>query len=252
MAKLRIAGREVVCKGIIFDKDCTLTDSFGMWPELISRRVKKIIHALEIPEDNFEILCKVMGLNPNTMQVVRNSPIVVGSRLETSVAVSSILFLKYGYAWDVLVRKVKGLFEESDSEMGFEKQVIPFPGMVDKLIQLHKSGFVLAIATNDSYEHTKRVTEILGLQPYISAIACADIVANAKPNPDMVELISNKTGIEKNQLILIGDSLLDIQMGIQAGTALNVGVLTGACNAEELLTKADCVIPRITDIEIFG
>lgn len=250
MSRLKFAEREIDCKGIIFDKDCTITDSFAIWPELISRRARKVIEALNIPADNFDIVCRVMGFNPDTRQVIRNSPIVVGSRMETATAVSSILFLKYGFAWDVIVNKVKDLFEESDSEMGLQKRVRPFPGMADKLKELHQAGFILAVATNDSYHHTKEIIELLGLQRVISVLACADMVTNTKPNPDMVQLISKKTGIDEGDFVLVGDSLLDIEMGIQAGTALNVGVTTGACTAEELLEKADCVISTINDIAI--
>lgn len=250
MVKLKFDHKEICCKGVIFDKDCTLTDSFAMWPELISRRVDKLVDCLGLPPGSDNLLFKIMGLDPYSKKVFRNSPVVVGSRLETAAAVASVLYMNYEYAWDYIIGKVSCLFEESDGEMGLDKQAIPFPGMPEQIQMLHQAGCVLAVATNDSYARTKEIINILGLGKYFAAIACADQVTNAKPDPEMVNLLCEKTGLKPADFILMGDSLLDMQMGVKAGTKLNVGVLTGASNREELLEMADCVIESVSDFEI--
>ncbi|GBF34272.1 phosphoglycolate phosphatase [Desulfocucumis palustris] len=250
MVKLKFEHKEICCQGVIFDKDCTLTDSFAMWPELISRRVDKLVDCLALPPGADALLFKIMGLDPFSKKMSRSSPVVAGTRLETAAAVAGVLYMNYGYAWDYIIRKVSCLFEESDGEMGLDKQAIPFPGLPEKIQMLHQAGCVLAVATNDSYARTREIINILGLENYFAAIACADQVANAKPDPAMVNLVCQKTGLKPADFILVGDSLLDMQMGVKAGTKLNVGVLTGASRREELLGTADWVLQSVTDLEI--
>lgn len=250
MMLLRFADQEVACKGLIFDKDCTLTDSIAMWPELITRRARKLVAVLDLPEDFAGMLCKVMGLDPVSRKVCRQSPLVVGSRLETAAAVAGLLYLHFGLPWDSLIDLVSSQFDASDLEMGLDKQSVPFPGMVGKLQQLHQAGYTLAVATNDSYHRTAAIMKILKLSQCFSVLACADLVANPKPNPEMIHYICTETGLQPRDFILIGDSLLDIKMGKQAGVKLNVGVLTGACTKEQLQEVADCVVDCVTDFEI--
>lgn len=252
MVKLKFAEKVVECKGVIFDKDCTLTDSFSMWPELIARRAAKLTDHLNLPQGAYALLCKAMGLNSVTKEVSRTGPVVVGSRLETAAAVASVLYMNYGYAWDFACGTVNSLFDRSDREMGLDKQAIPFPGLQEKMQRLHQAGCVLAVATNDSYERTKEIINLLGLQDWMKVMACADRVVNAKPYPDMVHLVCTETGLAPMDFVLVGDSLLDMEMGIRAGTRLNVGVLTGASSKQELLEAANCVIPSVTDFDIMG
>ena len=50
-------------KGIIFDKDGTLTNSNIFWSEIIKRRSLEIINFTKLDVSHFAFLCKIMGLD---------------------------------------------------------------------------------------------------------------------------------------------------------------------------------------------
>ena len=50
-------------KGIIFDKDGTLTNSNIFWAEIIKRRSLEIINFTKLDITHFSYLCKIMGLD---------------------------------------------------------------------------------------------------------------------------------------------------------------------------------------------
>lgn len=250
MVTVKFNDRVVTCKGIIFDKDCTLTDSFAFWPELIANRAERLVAELQLPGEAFASICRVMGFNPGTGDVNRKGPVVVGSRLETAAAVTGILFYDYELPWDQTLQKVTACFDTSDRELGLEKQAVSFPNLPEKLYRLYEAGCILAVATNDSTGRTEEILRILGVRDWFTSIACADRVATAKPSPDLVRLICEETKLTPSDFIVIGDSLLDIRMGVAAGVKCNVGVLTGAATAEELEGIADIIISSVTDLEI--
>ena len=69
-------------KGIIFDKDGTLTNSNIFWAEIIRRRSLEIINFTKMDVSYFPYLCKIMGLDSESNLLLPEGPIALKSRKE--------------------------------------------------------------------------------------------------------------------------------------------------------------------------
>jgi phosphoglycolate phosphatase len=242
MPALVLGGRSVHCDGLIFDKDGTLIDSFVNWPRLIKKRIAILREEMGFDAGFAGVLERFMGLSENG-EVVRRSPIVIGTREQTASAVCAGLYYHLGIPWDTGLEKVLAAFAEADRSVSLKEQAVPVSGTVEALRELHAAGFKLAVATNDNLERTGKLMAHAGFAPYISAYACRDEVKEAKPAPDAVLLAASRLGLGPVRCAVIGDALLDIKMAKNAGAGLAVGVLTGASLAADFAGLADIILP---------
>lgn len=94
----------------------------------------------------------------------------------------------------------------------------PYAGMQELLTQLHKDGVLLAVASNKFQEGTERL-----IKKFFPDIPFVAILGNRpgfplKPDPEIVQEVLQKTGIQKENALMVGDSQTDMQ------TALNSGI----------------------------
>ncbi len=93
----------------------------------------------------------------------------------------------------------------------------PYPGMVSLLEELQAQGIHIAVASNKYQEAT---TKIIGeLYPSIrfSAVLGQREGINIKPDPQIVFDILKIVGVDKTEVIYVGDSGVDMQTGYNAG-----------------------------------
>lgn len=88
---------------------------------------------------------------------------------------------------------------------------------IEKVIQdLHRSGMLLAIATNKSAQGLARVLHQSGLEPYIHMTRSAT-EAPPKPCPKMLEEIMLAMQCNAQQTLMVGDSASDMEMAEALG-----------------------------------
>ena len=69
----------------------------------------------------------------------------------------------------------------------------------------------------------------------------------SKPNKEMIDkIISNFKDIKNSQVVLIGDSIADVNLAKNAGIHF-VGVKTGT-NADDFLMASDILVENLSDI----
>ena len=100
----------------------------------------------------------------------------------------------------------------------------------------------------DDESHAINMAEGLEIRDLFDFICGADSGYGVKPEPGMVDAFSEKTGIPTQQIVMVGDSPRDINMGIHAGAGLSVGVLTGAHDRTELLKYTSHVLNSIDEL----
>ena len=90
------------------------------------------------------------------------------------------------------------------------------PGALDLVQELHSSGVDLAIATNKGHHSLQQVLLLSGLDEFFKVTCCASEFP-AKPCPDMLAAIENQFGVTKQEMLMIGDSEIDIEMATLFG-----------------------------------
>lgn len=115
------------------------------------------------------------------------------------------------------------------------KKTKPFDGIKAVLSELKRRGYKLAVLSNKQDEFVKTiVTEIFGKGFFNLAVGHKDMPT--KPNPTSAIAIAKKLGVKTESCVMIGDSDVDVQTGINAQMQV-IGVSWGY-RERELLSEA--------------
>lgn len=119
-------------------------------------------------------------------------------------------------------------FEAAYCEYYFarEKHVSIFPGLERLLRNMHDAGLRLAVATGKSRRGLDRVLAQTGIADLFEATVTADESAG-KPDPLMLQMLADETGVEIGQMVMVGDTEHDLWLAKNAGCAA-VAVSYGA------------------------
>lgn len=113
---------------------------------------------------------------------------------------------------------------------------VPFPGVEEAWATLRAAGVAVALTTGFARDVADPLLAHLGWGPeVVDAVVCADDVPAGRPAPFMVHRAMALTGTGSVARVLVaGDTVVDLQSGVNAGAAMVVGVLTGQLSADEL------------------
>lgn len=189
---------------IIFDWDGTLMDSIARIVSSI-RTLAKFNH-FAIPSD--EAIKGIIGLSLEEAIVT----------LFPSASNASIEQLKAGYKqhYIELDPTPTPLFSEAEQ----------------LLIALTEKGKTLAVATGKARQGLKRVMKETHLTNYFHLVRCG-CECHSKPHPQMLEQLLAECNVAPENAVMIGDSMLDMEMAKRAGVD-SIGITHGVHNQEQL------------------
>lgn len=127
----------------------------------------------------------------------------------------------------------------------------PYPGVVSLLNGLQSRGVLLAVASNKYQAATEKI--IAHYFPEIDFVRVYGQRTDVpiKPNPAVVLEIMGHAGVERNEVLYVGDSGVDMQTGINAGVD-TVGVSWGFRSRSELESfRPLAVIDRAEELKRF-
>jgi HAD superfamily hydrolase (TIGR01509 family) len=114
----------------------------------------------------------------------------------------------------------------------YSDQVRPLPGAAELLAYLANAGVPHAIATSGKMESAGPSVQKLGVGPEVPLIT-RDMVARAKPDPDLFLAAAERLGVPIEHSVVVGDSIWDL-LAARRARALSVGLLSGGYGEEEL------------------
>jgi HAD superfamily hydrolase (TIGR01509 family) len=189
--------------GIVFDLDGTLVDSTYVhtisWWEAMQqfghdRPMAVVHHAVGMGTDH--LLDHVLGERRNRSQ-------------DSSIAA----------AHDVLFAT-------------WHDRMHPLPGAGPLLNWCRDAGMTVALASSGGERDLWAMLEVLQ-QPDFDVIVTGDDVQNTKPSQDLLELVMNRADLMPEDLVMVGDSIWDMETAARVGASA-VGVATGGTSAPEL------------------
>jgi phosphoglycolate phosphatase-like HAD superfamily hydrolase len=258
---------------IIFDKSGTLIDFNLMWVSWIERQAWRIESNTGLPVRE-EIFRKV-GYDMNLRRVsphgaLTSAPLHGIARLMADALESA------GMAADDAAAAVDDGWDVPDPV----STMMPLADVPRIFSSLRGLGVKIAVCTADNRAATKRSLEALGvgMRPedpvatdpvvadrtrgpcadpdprqlksgYVDALACGDDphITRTKPAPDALLYICDTLDVPPANAIFVGDTAVDMEMGVAAGVGLTVGVIHegGASHYEALGPSADLLIPDL-------
>lgn len=206
----------------LFDCDGTLVDS----QQSIIAAMREAWRAHDLPEPEPEAVRRVVGLTLETA-IARLRP---DSTPEEAA---------------VLVERYRSAFFRQRQSGDVDEPL--YEGCVAALDALDADGMLLGVATGKSRRGLRAVLERHGLLPRFVTTQTADD-GPGKPNPHMVDRAIAETGVEPADVVMIGDTVFDIEMARAAGVA-SIGVAWGYHPADELAEAgADEIAGSFPDI----
>jgi phosphonatase-like hydrolase len=110
-------------------------------------------------------------------------------------------------------------------------RVLPQPNALELFKVLKERNIRVVLNTGYNEETAELLIDKLGWKKGIefdSLITSSD-VENNRPDPEMIDLAMDIYGIQDAaEVIKVGDSIIDIEEGQNAGCGLNIGITTGA------------------------
>ncbi len=154
-------------------------------------------------------------------------------------AVKNVIGLSIQKAMNQLFSECDQIKQEqliaSYSQEFFSRQITEkdlFEGVNEMLQALKQKGYKLAVATGKTRSGLDKAILGTGLSDIFNMTRCADQSAS-KPQPDMLEDIVKEMAIDKFRAVMVGDSIHDMQMAINAGMS-SIAVYCGANSYTQL------------------
>lgn len=234
---------------VIFDKDGTLIDLNQYWVKITRLRAEEIAKMFALNEESILTLVSVMGVDIKAGQIKACGP--VGKKKREVVMKSAEDYLA-SLGYDNPHNSCVTAFEDVDikSISMFDELIHPLPGTERVIKDLHKNGCKIAIATSDRTERAKLAMEHLNLIHFIDLIVGADRITAPKPDPETITYILNKLEGNPKNTVVIGDTEVDMELGIRSGVKACIGVHSGSVPKESLMQKTPYVIKNVGLIEV--
>ncbi len=97
------------------------------------------------------------------------------------------------------------------------KTAAPLPGSIELLRGLHEAGFLQALASSAPVENIQLISEVLGLEQYLTALVSGETVPHGKPAPDIFLKAAGELGVEPSRCLVIEDAVAGVQAAHAAG-----------------------------------
>ena len=105
------------------------------------------------------------------------------------------------------------------------------------------------VATSDTYDRTRDSMSRYGCWDKVRFVITPEEVERGKPNPDMLQFISQKSGVPLDRIVMIGDSYVDVQMASAAGS-IGIGVSTSPDMREKMAPYATEIVSTLDEITV--
>lgn len=226
-------------KAIIFDKDGTIADFSATFNNATKLVLDEICNG---DPELLEQAATAVHYNLSSNTIGDQSIIIAGTGVDIAEALSTVLPIEdieeYGTGLDEMFGEI------------CLNTVEALPGVAKALEQLHKDEILLGVGTNDSEENAINQMEALELDHFFEHIFGADSGYGAKPGSGMIDAFKDRLGLRPEQVLMVGDSIHDMEAGRAAGVN-TCAVETGPATREELLPHADMVLSSIADLPSF-
>lgn len=131
---------------------------------------------------------------------------------------------------------------------GLDRGTRAYPGVIEGLRLLHDAGLPLACVTNKAERFTRPLLVAHGLAPYFDVVLGGDTLARKKPDPLPLAHCCKAFGIRPEELLLLGDSAVDVAAARAAGSP-TVCVPYGYSGDRDVRDLgADAIVPGVLEL----
>ena len=231
MPELFLEGKPIgAVKGVLFDKDGTLSNSEDHLIALAKSRIKKAVDLFEAEHASLfkistlkDLLAKAYGISH--LGLSPEGTIAIGSRNHNLISTATVISL-LGENWPRSMEMANEIFLYVDGLAEIQIDRVLLPGVLEILQKLRDKGVICALISNDTSEGIQKFLSINNLIDIFHAFWSADNQP-PKPDPFAVKGLCNVLGLQPQECALIGDADSDLRMARQAGIEIAMGYIAG-------------------------
>jgi phosphonatase-like hydrolase len=151
-----------------------------------------------------------------------------------------------------LVRDIYHRFVDLLKKAYDEHEILPQDNAVTLFEALRQKKIRVVLNTGYNRQTAQSLIAKLGWkqgETFDDLITATD-VRQSRPHPDMIQLAMQRAGItDAREVAKVGDSVIDIEEGMNAGASLNIGITTGAHTREQLESaKPNYIIDNLIEV----
>jgi phosphoglycolate phosphatase len=225
-------------RGVLFDKDGTLSDFSSQWLPAYRAAVDMLSSGDRPLADR---LLRLGGYDPALDRLDPASPLACGTNRQIAEVWARGLNLPMSEA---LYERVQVVFHEVASA-----NARPVTDLKALFGRLKARGLFLGVATTDSTATARANLETFGIAALVDFVVGADAGHGVKPEPGMLLAFCAAGGFAPAETAMVGDSVVDLTMGRRAGAGLVIGVTSGVTPCATLERHADVVLETVAEIE---
>ncbi|SDS54090.1 phosphonatase-like hydrolase [Mucilaginibacter mallensis] len=175
-----------------------------------------------------------------------------GAGKEKRQAIKSILTVYANINDEEQIGQIYQNFIAQLTEAYTKAEIVPQNNALELFTALKKRNAYVVLNTGYDRLTAQAIIQKLGWKETIDfdGLVTASDVSKNRTDPDMIYFAMNKFGIlNSSEVVKVGDSIIDIQEGQNAGCGLSIGITTGAHTVDQLLSaNPDFVINDLIDL----
>ncbi|MGG9961797.1 phosphonatase-like hydrolase [Ferruginibacter sp. SUN106] len=190
-----------------------------------------------VDEDNIVYKTLLKTINDAGYDFSLEQVLATGAGKEKLTAIKDIIALSGAIPLEQLTNKIYSAFTTELAAAYDKFELQPQPGAETLFNELKKKNILVVLNTGYNEITAGSILEKLGWKVgvHIDALITASDVSKNRPKPDMILLAMQQFDItDGNEVIKVGDSIIDIEEGKNAGCHLSIGITSGAHSYEQL------------------
>lgn len=227
----------------MFDKDGTLIDFDAFW---ISLSVTALTHMLEQLNQDcalVEELLENFGVHNGTADT--NGVLCKGTYRQMAEIAHSVLMRQ---GCELSVAEVEKILLDAYNKNFHAGDVKPTcPNLREVLTALKRQGRKLAVVTTDNREITLFCLERLGIADLFDKIYTDDGVMPTKPNPASASDFCRSAGLNREHVVMVGDTMTDAVFARNAGIRM-VGLAKTEAHKQLFGAEAAVIIRDMSEL----
>lgn len=249
MARVYAGGHSFEAAAFVFDKDGLLFESRQFWIALSEERMRQIRklgsqELVMVWADCFGVQTEdgisVSDVDPTGI-------LAVASPAEEITATAALIVEVLKLRWTEARDRANDIFRQADEELELRKALRPRPGFPGIMERLRSCGIPYGVATSDTTERALESFRIFDDPQALSFVICPRDVKRGKPYPDMLEEVSRRLNVPREQLVMVGDSYVDVEMAHRAGS-IGIGIPETEQMRRQLLDMGAIVLDNLNQI----
>ncbi len=136
-------------------------------------------------------------------------------------------------------------------EANHKKMADIYPGIIEILDLIKKEGLPISIYTGKGRKTSEITLKKIGVFEYFDMIITGDDILKSKPSPEGIDKFIDKFKLQKDKVLMIGDSPVDIETARNAGIKVASVLWDSYAKEKVLQLKSDYFFHSVKELENF-